>query len=139
MNDTDTLVWTGREVLALGTACAIGGNVEAPDLAYDPHTAGWRSLPVLSFDDRPRCGSDAFWTGSQVVVWGGSGGNGIVADNRVRVYTPPAAPVVTATTTTTASIAPTDPLDGLALESFAARVVVEEYLAASTPRPPSSS
>lgn len=69
-----TSLWTGEEVIIWG-----GYNGYAPEgarrifadgAAYDPPTDTWRTLataPLL-----PRCGHSAVWTGTDLIVWGGT-------------------------------------------------------------------
>jgi N-acetylneuraminic acid mutarotase len=67
-------VWTGREAIIWG-----GYNVYAPKgarrvfadgAAYDPATDEWAQLRDSPLS--PRCGHSAVWTGTQMIVWGGT-------------------------------------------------------------------
>lgn len=67
-------VWTGREVIIWG-----GYNAYAPEesrrvfadgAAYDPAADAWTMLAAAPLG--PRCGHSAVWTGSHVIVWGGT-------------------------------------------------------------------
>ncbi len=48
----------------------------ASGVAYDPAADHWLTLPAV--DDRPREFPSAVWTGSELVVWGGSEGESVV-------------------------------------------------------------
>jgi hypothetical protein len=67
--------WTGRElIIAGGTGRAQTGNVVrsltfADAAAYNPSTRTWRRLPPMP---EPRAGASATWTGTEVLVVGGS-------------------------------------------------------------------
>lgn len=65
--------WTGSEMILLSGAYHVGKDPGSPILgrrsAYDPATGTWRFLangpPMLS-------GSTAVWTGTEIVLWGGT-------------------------------------------------------------------
>ncbi|MBN1770459.1 MAG: hypothetical protein JXB32_04290 [Deltaproteobacteria bacterium] len=69
-------VWTGREMLVWGGAAVgtLGSNPSSPlgdGAAYDPAADSWRPLgsggaPAARFQNA------AVWTGSQMIVWGGT-------------------------------------------------------------------
>jgi N-acetylneuraminic acid mutarotase len=67
--------WTGRElIIAGGTGRSQTGNVVksltfADAAAYNPSTRTWRRLPPMP---EPRAGASATWTGTEVLVVGGS-------------------------------------------------------------------
>jgi len=63
-------VWTGREVLLWGGTDAPGvSQAHADGMAYDPAGRRWRVIPPAPIG--PRFGSDAVWTGTEMLVWGG--------------------------------------------------------------------
>jgi hypothetical protein len=65
-------VWTGRQLLVWGGQTVRAGVRAAPPhgLAYDPAANRWSALPAAPL--RGRTGHLAVWTGSQMLVWGGS-------------------------------------------------------------------
>lgn len=74
-------VWTGQQMIVWGGAaarCADGSSGACADgAAYDPATDRWTPLTAAG---RPaaRSGHAAAWTGTAMLLWGGSGG---VAEN----------------------------------------------------------
>jgi N-acetylneuraminic acid mutarotase len=65
-------VWTGHQVLIWG---GMTGPYSAPQtpphgLSYDPTAGQWSALPMAPL--RGRAGPTAVWTGSQMIVWGGT-------------------------------------------------------------------
>lgn len=74
-----TAVWTGHEMVIWG-----GGTypVDEPDeamgAAYDPTTDHWRVLPQASISRR--WAQNATFTGREVLIWGGLGPDGELAD-----------------------------------------------------------
>jgi hypothetical protein len=69
-----TAVWTGRTVIVYGQdpiASPGADESEAVVASYDPATDSWTTLvDPLS---QPRIWHSAVWTGSEMIVWGGSG------------------------------------------------------------------
>jgi Kelch motif len=67
-----TAVWTGRQLLVWGGQTVRAGDRTAPPygMAYDPATDQWSELPISPL--RGRTGHLAVWTGSQMLIWGGS-------------------------------------------------------------------
>ena len=66
-------VWTGDEAIVLNTGTgyrrpAPGRPIRA--VAFDPDEGAWRRLPPAPLRIK---GSDAIWTGSEIIVWGGGG------------------------------------------------------------------
>jgi N-acetylneuraminic acid mutarotase len=84
-----TGAWTGSELIVAGGTgrSANGGAVEyqafADAAAYNPSTRTWRRLPPMP---EPRAGATTTWTGSEVLVVGGSGPSSNVRPY-VRLYT----------------------------------------------------
>ena len=70
-----TGAWTGRELIIVGgTGRSESGNVVeyralADAAAYNPSTRTWRKLPPMP---EPRAGATTTWTGTEVLVVGGS-------------------------------------------------------------------
>jgi hypothetical protein len=66
-------VWDGHELLVVaGSAEAPAGTPPPParvGFALDPATNRWRSLPAM---DAGRTGAAAVWTGTKLLLWGGS-------------------------------------------------------------------
>ncbi|HEX2047714.1 MAG TPA: hypothetical protein VHF27_08120 [Acidimicrobiales bacterium] len=74
-------VWTGEELLVWGGSTLAGSENEwlGDGAALDPVANRWRPLPPAPIG--PRSDPAAVWTGSEMVVWGGTaGGGGILAD-----------------------------------------------------------
>ena len=63
--------WTGREMIALGSA--VGGQTgqNGPDVgaAYNPTTNQWRPIATTPLAEREQMSST--WTGHELIVWGG--------------------------------------------------------------------
>ena len=60
-------MWDGREVLVVGGGTRNG--LARSGFAYNPATNRWRRLPPM---DSGRIGAAAVWTGSRLLLWGGS-------------------------------------------------------------------
>ncbi|SUS07270.1 hypothetical protein DF3PB_4010004 [uncultured Defluviicoccus sp.] len=78
-----TAVWTGREMIVWGGEVSPGGVLTA-GAAYDPFqgtTGAWRTI-ASSGEPLARTLHTAIWTGAEMVVWGGTGGFGIMTDGR---------------------------------------------------------
>jgi N-acetylneuraminic acid mutarotase len=63
---TEVLVWGGWERSRDGHATAFGDGA-----AYNPATSTWRRLSTEGAP-HPRAGHTAVWTGSEMVIWGGT-------------------------------------------------------------------
>jgi hypothetical protein len=73
-------VWTGREMIVWGgSAPGAGGALFADGAAYNPKSNRWRVLPAAPLD--PRVRAVAVWSGSEVIVWGGSTGSDLPPQN----------------------------------------------------------
>ena len=72
--------WTGTEVVVQGgsSCCQEESELFADGAAYDPATDAWRQIPLPP--DGQRSGAVAVWTGTQMIVWGGIGGHGLLSD-----------------------------------------------------------
>jgi len=79
-------VWTGEEAIFLNTGSIYKqpGTVRSVrGVAFDPDHESWRGLPRAPLRIK---GSEALWTGAEVIVWGGGGrwspaaGNGVAYD-----------------------------------------------------------
>jgi hypothetical protein len=70
-------VWTGHHLLVWGGVSAYlnnGSNQAPPNgVAYDPVTDHWAAMPPSPL--RNRTGATAVWTGTEMLIWGGSGVN----------------------------------------------------------------
>jgi hypothetical protein len=85
MTDTDdppatypSIVWTGSRALIWGGRAYVVGQEDAAikfGATYDPGTDAWESLPT-PVDNVGRESHTAIWTGSEMIVWGGSRGGG---------------------------------------------------------------
>ncbi len=65
------VVWTGRELVVWGGATgAPEGHPCADGAAYNPATRSWRVLPGAPL--RGRLDATAVWTGTEMIVWGGT-------------------------------------------------------------------
>jgi N-acetylneuraminic acid mutarotase len=63
----ENAVWGGRELLVVG---GVAGRAAARvGFAYDPATNHWRRLPPM---ESGRIGAAAVWTGSRLLLWGGT-------------------------------------------------------------------
>lgn len=65
-------VWTGSEMLVWGGA-GLDGSAEQPmsdGAAFDPASGSWRLLPEAPIEGRAY--SATVWTGTEMIVWGGS-------------------------------------------------------------------
>ncbi len=73
LRGSDVRVWTGTELIVWG-GNANGGEPphHADGWAFDPTTSAWRKLPPSPLS--PRSWAAGVWTGSELVVWGGSDG-----------------------------------------------------------------
>jgi hypothetical protein len=77
-----TAVWTGRQLLVWGGRTRTAGSWTAPvhGLAYDRASNRWSPLPRSPLPRSPlprsplrgRVGHIAVWTGTQMLVWGGT-------------------------------------------------------------------
>lgn len=86
--DTSTLaepiaVWSGREVLLLGSSLPWFTSADEPPaalqgVAFDPASGTWRALPDAPLT--PRNGAVREWTGTELLVWGGEASNGYTSD-----------------------------------------------------------
>lgn len=67
-----SVVWSGDEFLVWGGGSGdkVGGRVHAGGAAYDPTTGSWRIMALAPIEARER--HAAVWTGSEMVVWGGT-------------------------------------------------------------------
>ena len=67
-----TEVWTGSQLLVWGgQTIRMGDRTAAPHgMAYDPATDEWLAVPISPL--RGRTGHLAVWTGSQMLIWGGT-------------------------------------------------------------------
>jgi N-acetylneuraminic acid mutarotase len=67
-----TAVWTGSRMLIWGgVGPSNGGELLHTGAAYDPATDSWTPLSTVN-DPGPRHAHTAAWTGSRMLVWGGT-------------------------------------------------------------------
>jgi hypothetical protein len=66
-----TAVWTGTEMIVWGGSVA-GGPAFNSGGRYDPSLGTWAATSTGSNVPTPRSNHAAVWTGTQMVVWGGS-------------------------------------------------------------------
>ena len=68
----EALQWTGRELLIWGGGDAHQGGIAADSdgAAYEPSGGTWRKLPPAPVP--PRLGAANVWTGTELLIWGGS-------------------------------------------------------------------
>lgn len=74
-------VWTGRELVVWGGALDDGftrRTFQADGAALDPATGVWRPLPQAPL--APRTDHLTAWTGTELIVWGGTGDAGLLND-----------------------------------------------------------
>jgi hypothetical protein len=66
------VAWTGRQVLVWGgvTGSPQDGKIPPHGVAYDPAANKWSALPLAPL--RGRVEPTAVWTGTQMIVWGGT-------------------------------------------------------------------
>jgi hypothetical protein len=66
------MVWTGEEVLIWGGGFLAGECLEDPTLGgrYRPSDDSWAPITTENAPDRRR-GHHAFWTGQEMLIWGG--------------------------------------------------------------------
>jgi hypothetical protein len=69
-----TASWTGTRMIVWGGALAAGGGSTATGAAYDPIADAWTPVSAIGAPS-PRQYHAAVWTGSRLVVWGGSFGD----------------------------------------------------------------
>jgi N-acetylneuraminic acid mutarotase len=81
-----TAVWTGEEMIVWGGAAYDGEQKNFSDGGrYDPLTDSWRPISLIGAPSA-RYRHVAAWTGSQMIVWGGSSvdnGTGILRDGGI--------------------------------------------------------
>jgi N-acetylneuraminic acid mutarotase len=65
-------IWTGTEMIIWGGSSGTFGNVKYSQdgAAYNPATDKWRPLSTIGAPAE-RVGHVAFWTGSEMLIWGG--------------------------------------------------------------------
>jgi Kelch motif len=65
-------VWTGQQVLVWGgmTGTFVRATIPPHGVAYDPATDTWSAMPQAPLHGRTE--PAAVWTGSRMIVWGGS-------------------------------------------------------------------
>ncbi len=96
-------VWTGSRMIVWGGKDAVGiGHALGTGAAYDPASDTWSALPTANAPTA-RKGHTAVWTGTVMIVWGGTNDDTGVTKTGARYD--PAAGTWTATSTTGAAVA----------------------------------
>jgi hypothetical protein len=83
----NSAVWTGREMIVWGGADA-DGHPFGTGGAYDPSSDRWRAISTGSGAPSPRSGHTVVWSGSEMIVWGGSAPDGPGEVNSGARYNP---------------------------------------------------
>ncbi|MDP8927538.1 MAG: hypothetical protein M3O70_02915 [Actinomycetota bacterium] len=82
-----SLVWTGKEVLVVGSRAGLSEELVAA--AYQPDSNSWRTLdpglPLAEGSEGNFGSQAAVWTGNRMLVWTGYLGSGVTADGSVIV------------------------------------------------------
>jgi N-acetylneuraminic acid mutarotase len=68
-------VWTGSEMIVWGGSSSAGSPLNTGD-RYDPVANAWQPTAVDAMTPSVRTSHSAVWTGSRMIVWGGSSGSG---------------------------------------------------------------
>ena len=66
-----TAVWTGTRMIVWGGQPSVSGFGVSTGSSYDPVTQVWTAVPTLSAPPA-RFAHSAVWTGTEMIVWGGS-------------------------------------------------------------------
>jgi len=69
-------VWTGSEMLVWGGYGELGTPVRTGS-AYDPATGTWAPLPVTASTPAGCASFTTVWTGTEMIVWGGTDGTNV--------------------------------------------------------------
>src|SRR2546423_1712113 len=74
-----TTVWTGSEMIVWGGGDVVGTSPEQFDTGgkYNPGTNSWSATTTANAPSH-RTNHTAVWTGSEMIIWGGSSENGLV-------------------------------------------------------------
>jgi len=70
-----TAVWTGTEMIIWGGSTLIIGGFTNTGARYDPTTDTWRPISTTNAPS-PRSNHTAVWTGTEMIIWGGSDSRG---------------------------------------------------------------
>jgi hypothetical protein len=82
----NTVVWTGSEMVLWGGAGPPGHGIFSDGGRYNPATNAWAPVSTANAPGR-RFDHTAVWTGTEMLVWGGSGDISLLSDGGR--YTPP--------------------------------------------------
>jgi hypothetical protein len=82
-----TAVWTGTEMIVWGGSVNNNYFVNSGG-RYDPTTNTWAPTSVLNGVPTARRYHTAVWTGTEMIVWGGEGGDGFDLQNTGGRYNP---------------------------------------------------
>lgn len=78
-----TAVWTGSRMVVWGGHLTVGGNSPFGDGGrYDPATDTWTPVSTVNAPSA-RSGHTAIWTGTRMIVWGGTGTGGALNDGGI--------------------------------------------------------
>jgi len=86
--DSHTAVWTGTEMIVWGGLSGEPfGQPRGDGSRYNPNTDSWTKTRPTNVHPA-RYGHTAVWTGSEMIVWGGTDGSGITYFNTGGRYNP---------------------------------------------------
>jgi N-acetylneuraminic acid mutarotase len=83
-----TAVWTGSEMIIWGGQAGSGQSWFDSGSRYDPMTDTWTPMTIDASTPVPRSGHTAVWTGTEMIVWGGSSTMPVTAMNTGGRYDP---------------------------------------------------
>ena len=67
-------IWTGSGMIVWGGRLTQSGSPTATGAIYDPANGSWRAIST-NLAPRARENHVAFWTGTEMIIWGGRGGS----------------------------------------------------------------
>lgn len=73
-------VWNGQQLLVWGGDLGGGNAYSAGGAAYNPTTDQWQAIATFQAPTA-RASHTAVWTGTEMVIWGGSGTAGVSTDH----------------------------------------------------------
>jgi N-acetylneuraminic acid mutarotase len=76
-----TAVWSGTEMLVWGGAIATGMTVTNNGARYNPATDTWTAMAAVPVGFTNRADHLAVWTGTEMLIWGGSTNSNIAIGN----------------------------------------------------------
>lgn len=75
-----SVVWTGQQLLVWGGDLGAGNSYSAGGAAYNPTTDQWQSIATFQAPTA-RAAHTAVWTGTEMIIWGGSGATSYSTDH----------------------------------------------------------